>query len=449
MPEKKTTFVVHSAFGEISDLAYRLQSEGHEVFLHIPESNYAKVYDGLVPKVKDWYRCIGEGYVWVFDGCDHGDLQDWLRERGELVFGGSKLGDKLENDRQAGQAWFKKIGFDQPQSQNFKDIEGAIAFIKEHADKRWILKQSGDLPKSVNHMAKFDDNSDLIYHLEDLKKKWSEHEMGGPFEADLMEIVEGLEVAASAVFNGTDFLRNPDGSICGWINWEEKKEANGGTGETCGEMGTTFYGCTKKSAMMDLILGSPEVVKMLKKAKFRGCFDINGALKKDGKFVGFEPTCRFGVPSTSYELIESLESNLGDLIANVAAGKPVEMKIKKGWGMVMVVAAKPFPTEGTIDDEATSVGEILWPLKDGKPVPEFDEKQMKRIHLYNFYKNKDGRLEVPTKSGYLLTVTDVGSSIADVRDKLIAFIKNSVYISGMKYRTDIGQRVEEAKVKSV
>ena len=48
-----------------------------------------------------------------------------------------------------------------------------------------------------------------------------------------------------------------------------------------------------------------------------------------------------------------------------------------------------------------------------------------------------------TKCGYLFTVTGVGKSIADARKKLIQYIKDNIYISGMKYRTDIGARIEE------
>ena len=295
-------------------------------------------------------------------------------------------------------------------------------------------------------MGKFEDGSDLILHLEDLKKKWNEHEFGGPFDCDLMEIVKGMEVAASAFFNGTDFLKNPDGSIAGFINWEHKKEGDGDTGETTGEMGTLFYGCDKKNKLMSKIMGSPEIVRVLRKSKFRGVFDINGCLLDDGTFCGFEPTCRFGVPATAYEFIEGMGSNTGDLIESVASGKPYTPVIEAGWGLVQVIAAKPFPVELDVDDEATSVGEIIWPLKDGKPVKDWMPEDRRHIHLYNAFVNKDGRYEVASKSGYILTVTGKGKSIKETRDNLLKFVKDSLYLSGMKYRTDLGKRVEDFKV---
>ncbi|MGA8908888.1 MAG: hypothetical protein WB524_14830, partial [Acidobacteriaceae bacterium] len=100
-------FLFFTEFGEIADLALHLQDvEGHEVLFHVESKDHEVIADGMLEHIKDWYRYIGKGYTWVFDSCSFGDLQDWLREKGEAVFGGCAEGDKLENDRQAGQDWF-------------------------------------------------------------------------------------------------------------------------------------------------------------------------------------------------------------------------------------------------------------------------------------------------------------------------------------------------------
>jgi phosphoribosylamine--glycine ligase len=125
-------FLIFTEFGELLDLAIHLQDiEKQEVVMHIPNHEYHKIGEGIIKKEKNWWDCIGKGYIWIFDGCAYGSLQYWLREHGELVFGGSIMGDKLENDRQLGQEWFKKAGFKQPTSKNFKSIEDAIAFVTE------------------------------------------------------------------------------------------------------------------------------------------------------------------------------------------------------------------------------------------------------------------------------------------------------------------------------
>jgi len=435
-------FIFYTEFGEIADLAIHLQDvEGHEVVFHVANKDYDKIADGILIHVDDWYRYMGKGYVWVFDSCSFGDLQEWLREKGESVFGGCTEGDRLENDRQAGQDWFAEAGFDQVESKNFKDFESASQFVKANSGRRWILKQNGNAPKSLSHMGKFDDGSDMLYHLDELKKKWNESHFG-PIDFDIMEVVEGLEVAASAFFNGSDWMRDAQGKVTGFLNFEEKKEADGNTGETTGEMGTTFWGCTEENELFREMICRPAIKARLKKIGFRGVFDINFIVTDEGKIVALEPTCRFGVPSTAYEFCEAMESGAGKLIEAVAKGQNRPVPLFQGWGMVIVVAAKPFPVEADVDDEATSIGERLWILKDGKPVDEFDSDQKKHVHLYNFKKDEEG-YKVATKSGYLLTVTATGEEIAKVREGLIEYIKDNLLIAGQKYRSDIGKRVEE------
>lgn len=453
----KMTFIVHSTYGEIVDLAERLKDEGHEVLVHIPDNGYKKIGDGIVEKTSEWYRCIGEGYIWVFDGCEHGDLQDWLRSKGEMVFGGNKIADELENERQLNQKWFKEAGFDQPFSKNFQSIDEALAFVEEHSDKRWILKQNGDAPKSINHMGKFEGNEDMLFHLKELKKGWNEQEYG-KFDCDLMEVVTGMEVAASAFFNGHDFLRNSEGQVVGFLNWEEKKEADGGLGETTGETGTLFLGCTDENELFKEIMLKPKIISKLQQINFRGVFDINCIKTDDGLLVGLEPTCRFGVPSTAYEFLEGMITPCAEVIKYCAEGLDEPIKIHEGFGQVLVITSKPYPVEADLEDEATSLGEKLWIMDgDGETLlGDFTPEQKKHIHLYNFEKTTDPETEevcykVVTKSGYLLTVTgrdlenkeDGENDIEIIRKNLKEYVKNNIYISGIKYRQDIGKRVEK------
>ena len=437
----KDKYLIFTEYGEILDLALHLKNKGYEVYMYISDPKYRKIGDGLIDKVDNWLSEMGKGYIWVFDGCAHGSLQDKLREKGELVFGGTEATDKLENDRQLGQKLFKKAGFIQPFSKNFKSIDDAVKFVNDNKDKRWILKQNGNAPKHLNHMGKFDDNVDMIYHLNVLRKSWSESEYG-QVDFDLMEVVSGLEVAASAFFNGKDWLKDKQGKIVGYLNFEEKKECDGNTGETTGEMGTLFMGVNEDNKLFKEIIAKDEITKLLKELKFKGVFDIN-CIKTDKGIVALEPTCRFGVPATSYEFIEGLNTDAGELISAVARGESLTVDVKKGVGMVMVIAAKPYPIETDVEALSTSIGEKLWILEEGKPIDDFSKEQKKHIHLENFYKSEDGDYIVATKNGYLLTVTAHGDDISKVRNELIKYIKDNIYIAGMKYRTDIGERVEK------
>lgn len=435
----KRKFFIMSSCGELLDLAIQLQLEKQDVLFYVPVHEYEKIGEGIVPKADNWHSCLGQGYIWVIDGCEQANLQDWLRENGEYVVGTNEEMSEYENDRQKGQAWFKKAGFKQPESHNFKDFDKAHEFVSDNTDRRWILKQNGDAPKSLNHKGKFDDSRDMLYHLEALQKRWNESEYGA-IDFDLMEIVDGMEVAASAFFNGHDWLRDEKGRVVGFLNFEEKKEMNGERGETTGETGTTFVGVDETNELFADILLRPEITRELKRTNYRGVFDINGSLTDDG-YVAFEATSRFGIPATSYEFITGIDMKTADLLAFMAKGEDKPIEIHKGIGMVVCLTAKPYPIEADLDDEATSLGEKLWTLSDGDPSDDFTPKQLSRIHLQNFRKDDEG-YRVATKNGYLLTVTGRGDSVEDLRDDITEYIDDNIYISGMKFRTDIGERAE-------
>ena len=194
-------------------------------------------------------------------------------------------------------------------------------------------------------------------------------------------------------------------------------------------------GVTEDDPVFKEILIRTKILEVLRASKFRGVFDIN-CIKTKGGMVALEPTCRFGVPGGSYEFIEGLGMNTGELLYSVARGLDVPVEVKQTVGMVMVIAAKPFPVEANVEPEGTSIGEKLWILERGKPNKDLTPEQWKHIHLYNFKKDDDNYL-VATKNGYLLTVTGAGKNIPQVRENLIQYIKDNIYIPGMKYRHDI------------
>ncbi len=430
-----------SSFGEILDLAIHLKEvEKKEVLMYIPNGEYSKIGDGIIEKADNWHDYLGQGYIFVIDGCELAGLQDWLRDQGEWVVGTNKIMAEYEDNRQKGQELFKKAGFKQPESQNFKSIEEAKAHVEANMDKRWVLKQNGSAPKSINHVGKFEGNEDMLFHLEEMKKKWSETEFG-KFDCDLMERVDGVEIAVSGFFNGEDWLRDSKGKAVFFLNFEHKKENDGDLGVTTGEMGTLFFGTDEDNKIVKDII-RPEITKVLKETGFKGVFDVNGCLTDKG-YVAFEPTSRFGIPATSYEFMEGLKSSTYDLICAMAMGLDTPIDIVRGWGMCQVIVAPPFPVEADIEEKATSLGEKLWILRKGVPVKEFSADQKKHIHLENFYKDDEGEYRVATKNGYMLVVTATGTTVEDVRQTLLDYIKENIYLPSMKYRFDLGKRIED------
>jgi phosphoribosylamine-glycine ligase len=177
-------------------------------------------------------------------------------------------------------------------------------------------------------------------------------------------------------------------------------------------------------------------------------FDINCILAEDGRLVALEPTTRPGIPATSYEYIEGMNSPTGELLSAMAKGINRKIDLHMGLGMVMCVVAKPFPLESDVEDDATSMGERLWIMQEGVPVSEFSLEQRHHIHLYNFKlklneETGEAYYSVPTKNGHLYTVTGRGEYVSTTRDALIHYIKQNTFLPGMKYRQDIGKRIEQ------
>ena len=258
-----------------------------------------------------------------------------------------------------------------------------------------------------------------------------------------MEVVEGMEVAVSGFFNGHDWLRDKNGKAQFYLNFEHKKECDGDLGETTGEMGTLFYGVDEDNNLARGIMMREEIEELLKETNYRGVFDINGSLTKKG-YVAFEATSRFGIPGTSYEFMEGMKTNTGEMLASMARGEDEPMEIIKGWGLCQVIATRPFPVESDVSGESTAIGEKLWIIgQNGLPRADFTPDQLKHIHLENFERTEAGDYKVAGKCGYLLVCTIAGKSIAKIRENLLEYIKENLFISGMKYRHDLGKRVEE------
>lgn len=432
----KSKYFVFSTYGELLDLAIQLQKEGKEVVLYVPDKDCKKIGEGIVPKAENWHTYVGKGYTWLIDGCEEAKLCDWLREQEELVVGTNETMAELENNRQKGNELFEKAGFNQPESSNFTDIDDAIEFVTENSEQKWVIKQNGSLPKSINHIGKLEGSVDTLYHLNDLKTRWNEAEWGS-FDVDLMAKVEGLEVAASGFFNGHDWLRDAKGKVVGYLNYEEKKEINGGLGESTGEMGTIFEGVNEDNKLFSSLLLKPEITAILKKSKYQGVFDVNAIVTDEG-IVALEPTSRFGIPATSYEFMEALDMDTSDLIDYMAKGEDKPISVYQGWGIVMVIAVKPFPIDMDLPDDQTSRGVKIWFLKDGEVVDEPDE----HIRLENVYKDGED-YKIASKSGYVLTITGRGDSIEDARENLLDYVKDTLHIDGIKYRTDLGKRIED------
>ena len=97
--------------GLISDIAWEVVKEGHDVKYYIHDPGEKEIADGFVPKTDDWEREVSWADLIVFDDVlGQGAHAQRLRQAGKLVVGGTPYTDRLEDDRAFGQQELKRQG---------------------------------------------------------------------------------------------------------------------------------------------------------------------------------------------------------------------------------------------------------------------------------------------------------------------------------------------------
>jgi phosphoribosylamine--glycine ligase len=187
-------------------LAHRMRQEGSSVKLFIDDPDRKENFENMVKKTNDWRKeldWVGKGKesLIVFDDIGYGKLQDQLRSDGYSVFGGSALSDKLESNRQYAHEIFTEAGISTVPVINFKSIPKAIQFIKNNR-KKWVIKQNGSAAKHLNYVGQLDDGQDVINVLENYHK----HVKGKMNTVTLQQKINGVEIATSRYFNGSEWL---------------------------------------------------------------------------------------------------------------------------------------------------------------------------------------------------------------------------------------------------
>lgn len=398
-------------------LCSKLKKEGNEVKLFIEDKDQRHNFFGLVEKVESWENeldWVGKSGLIIFDSVGYGKIQDELRKKGFSVVGGSTLGDKLEHDRQYGQKVSAACEILSIPSKNFNNPEDAIEFLRKNGGC-WVLKQNGHVDKNFNYVGELEDGSDVINLLEryclDNKKECE--------SIDLQKRIFGVEIGVGRYFNGNDWVGPIE------MNIEHKSLFPGNIGPKTYEMGTlTWY--EKKNKLFNETLG--KLKSYLQKIDFRGDIDINCIVNKDGAFP-LEITARFGWPSTQLQM-ELHKSPWGEFLKAVADGNQYDLKYSKGYGIVVLVAAPPFPYH-LVSKKYSSKGIQI------KFKQDFKESDMDHVCLEEVSLDKNGAYYISGDSGFALHVTGTGRRVKKARKNVYDII-DKIVIPKMFYRNDIG-----------
>ena len=404
----------------LTDIAWHVHAEGHDVKYYIEAESDREIGDGFVPKTDDWRAEVAWADVIVFDDIwvgtevGTGTLAQELRAEGKAVVGGTPNTDRLEADRGYAMEVLEAHGVNTVDHRVFEDFDAAIAHI-EADPAPYVVKPLGEVQnvKRLLYVGDEDDGSDVVDVLRAYKKAWG-HRMKG---FQLQRKVEGVEIAVCGFFDGERFIDRVN------FNFEHKKLFPGNIGPSTGEMGTSmFWGGRNK--LFEETLGPLE--GWLAAEGYVGSIDINCIVNETGIYP-LEFTPRFGYPTIALQE-ESFESATGQFFYDLAHGEDPELAVHNGYQIAVRVVLPPFPfdDEKTYDESSRNAAVV------------FQTESRDGIHLEDT-KKVDGQWRVAGESGMPLVVTGKGETMQKAREQAYERV-DSIVIPNFYYRDDIGER---------
>lgn len=400
----------------ISDIAWQVFKEGHEVKYFIENKEEEDIADGFVPKTKDWRQDLDWADVIIFDDVlGQGKIAQELRQQGKKVIGGTPYTDMLEDDRSFGQRELKKHGVKIIPFWEFSNFDEAIQFVKEHPDE-YVIKPSGEAQniKRLLFVGNEKDGSDIVRVLESYKRVWCK-------EVKIFQLqkkVNGTEVAIGAFFNGQDFIYPIN------INFEHKKLFPGNFGPATGEMGTSMFWSQPNVLFFSTLDKLKDTLCM---EGYVGYIDLNCIVNGYGIYP-LEFTCRFGYPTISIQQ-EGMITPIGEFLYSLANGKNIELKCKKGFqvGVRLIVPPYPFKDKMTFDS-----------FSKNAVITFKNNSSNSGVHIEDV-KLVNNQWVITGSSGVALIVVGTGLTMKDAQKQAYSRIKN-ILIPNMYYRDDIGDR---------
>jgi len=412
--KKKFLFVSYDAL--ISDVAWKILREGHDVKYFIQNEAIKDISDGFVPKSDDWEKDLDWADIVVFDDVlGMGTMAQKVRERGIPVIGGTPYTDQLEDDRSFGQEELKKAGIPIIPYENFTNFDMALDYVKKN-ENRYVIKPSGEAQNTKHFLfvGQEEDGKDVVQMLEAYKKVWSEKIK----EFQLQKRVSGVEVAVGAFFNGYEFIYPIN------INFEHKKMFPGNIGPSTGEMGTSMF-WSGPNKIFNQTLKKMETI--LRREKYTGYIDLNCIVNGNG-IHPLEFTARFGYPTIQIQM-DGILMPIGQWLYEMATGTLRNFKTKTGFQVGVRLVVPPYPY-------GVSIKTDLAEFKDAIII--FKKPSLEGIHIVET-KLVNGEWMVTGDHGVALIVVGTGSTMKQAQQQVYHRIQN-ILIPNMFYCDDIGDR---------
>lgn len=398
--------------------------EGNDVKFFIEDDQYEKVCRGFgVTKIQNWQDelvWVGKEGLILFDYTGYGKIQDDLRKQGYSVVGGSEGGDRLELERDYAYEIMRKLGINAVPLHHLETIQEAIRFVERHREP-WVIKYNGTVDKTLTYVGRLPDGRDVI----DLLKNYQKFTGENVTHIILQRRIDGIEVGVGRYFNGTDWTGPIE------INVEHKTLFPGDIGPMTGEMGTLmWYHDSRQNGLYRETLA--RMGDYLKSINFRGDIDINCIVNAQGVFP-LEVTARFGYPAIDIQSALS-KSPFGAFLKSVGDSTPYRMEWHRGYGIVVQIAAPPYPYT-TMHDKFNPEGLCI------NFTEELTPEEWEHVHFCEVHSHQGNMSEheyrIAAKNGSIMCITGIGRTIEEARNAAYRLIDKLV-IPKMFYRNDIG-----------
>lgn len=240
--------------------------------------------EGLVEKVPftGLTKRLADDPLFVFDGNDFPREAEQLQQAGHLVIGTSRIGQRLEDDREFAIEIARQVGFPIPESQEFTAYEPALAWLKERSDKAYVYKPDKQNP-TLTYVPL--DQSDPERANQELQQYIESFEHVASPKFVLQEVVQGIEA------NVELWVRHGE-PILALLDLESKRKLVGELGENIGCAGDYV-----QVIPLDAPLVQQTAAKYLawpELQDYTGSVDVNVMITEEGQAFFLENCFRFG-----------------------------------------------------------------------------------------------------------------------------------------------------------
>jgi phosphoribosylamine--glycine ligase len=348
-------------------------------------------------------------------------VADRLQKSGAAVFGPTKDGARLEADKWFAKEIMRQQSIPTAEARSFTDPDAAEAYVKRK-DEPVVVKAAGLAKgKGVTVAYRVPDAIDAINAA--MRKRV--HGDAGA-RVVIEELLTGPEVSVLAFVDGRNIYLME-------TSQDHKPVDEGDTGPMTGGMGAysptpVITEAVLRQVERDILV--PAVDGLVREGiNYKGVLYAGLMVTEGGPRV-LEFNCRFGDPETQ-PLMMRLQSDIVEVMMAVIDGKleNVTLKWDERPALCVVAASRGYPGKYEAGKPITGVEKA-----DALPDVKVFQGGTKR--------GPDGKTVV-TDGGRVLSVTALGKTISDARDRAYRAME-MIHFDGMHYRRDIGHQAVRA-----